>query len=81
MNEKWKFIELEDPSDKSLDRVGQILSEDPSMNVHVSIFKDDDQNMAEGKAGYIKNYITDKFKIEPDRVHTSWFRQFQKEAV
>lgn len=81
MNEKWKFIELEDPSDKSLDRVGEILAEDPSMSVHVSIFKDDDKSMAEGKASYIRSYIVDKFKIEPDRIHTSWFRQFHREAV
>ncbi|MBW1815206.1 MAG: hypothetical protein JRJ39_16595 [Deltaproteobacteria bacterium] len=81
MNEKWKFIEIEDPSNESLDRVGQILSEDPSMNVHVSIFKDDDQSMAAGKAVHVKNYIIGKFKVEPDRVHTSWFRQYQKEAV
>jgi len=81
MNEKWKFIELEDPSNESLDRVGQILSEDADMNVHVSIFKADDQSMADGKAVHIKNYIIDKFKVKPDRVHTSWFRQYQKEAV
>ena len=81
MNEKWKFIELEDPSEKSLDRVGQILSEDPSMNVHVSIFKDDDQNMANGKAAHIKSYIIDKFNVAPDRVHTSWFRRLEKEAI
>lgn len=81
MNEKWEFIELEDPSDESLDKVGQILSKDPNMNVHVSIFKDDDQSLADGKIGSIKNYIIDKYQVESDRIRTSWFRRIEREAT
>jgi hypothetical protein len=81
MNERWKFIELDDPSDKSLDRVGEILSEDPNMNVHVSIYKADDQSMANGKMDRIKNYIINKYQIESERVQTSWFRNLEKELI
>ena len=81
MNERWKFIELDDPSDKSLDRIGQILSEDPKMNVHVSIYKADDQSMVDGKMDRIKNYIINKYQVESERVQTSWFRNLEKESI
>jgi len=81
MNEKWEFIEIEDPSNESLDRVGQMLMEDPNTKVHVSIVKDDDQDMADGKVDHIKHYITNKYPVGSDRIHTSWFRYVKKEAV
>ena len=81
MNERWEFIKLDDQSEENLDKVGQILSEDPNMNVHVSIYEEDDQSMANGKMDRIKEYIISKYQIRSDRIHTSWFRYLEKEAV
>ena len=81
MNEKWEFIKLEESSEESLDRVGKILAEDPKMNVHVSIYEDNDRYMANGKMDQIKKYIINKYQVESDRIHTSWFRYLEKEAT
>lgn len=78
MNERWEFVKLEDSSEESLDRIGQLLSSDPSMNVHVSLYQKDDA--ANGKMSRIKNYIADKYQVDSNRIHTSWFRFLEKET-
>lgn len=79
--EKWEFVEMEEFSKENLDRVGKILSDDPKTNVHVSIFKDDDDDpsMTHGKMRHIKNYIIAKYQVEPERIQTSWF--LSKEGI
>ena len=81
MDERWEFFKLEDSSEENLDEIGELLSNDPGMNVHVSIYQDDDMGMANGKMGRIKNYIANKYQVDSDRIHTSWFRFLEKEAV
>jgi hypothetical protein len=77
MNERWEFFKLEDSKEESLDRIGQLLSSDPNINVHVSLYQNDDT--ARGKIVRIKNYIADKYQIDLHRIRTSWFRVLEKE--
>lgn len=63
-------------SNKILDELGQILSENPSLKISVTGHTDsdgndaDNQKLSENRAKAVANYFQTKFKISPSRLET-----------
>ena len=65
--------EIEPSSNASMDRVGEILKNNPNLRVHIVVYKNNDQKLAKARSKWIKTYISKKFQIASKRLKTSWF--------
>lgn len=83
--EKLKFNplggRLEDNKSASLDLVGEIMERSPALTLYVTAYQMNNESLARDRAMSVKNYLTERFRVGPDRIRTSWFADPEKIEV
>jgi tetratricopeptide (TPR) repeat protein len=65
--------ELKDGKSASLDLVGEILEQSPSLILHVITYQLNNEELARKRALTVKRHLSGSFDIDSDRIKASWF--------